>query len=358
MDLFYRCLGAVAKGHEKLSRESVNLIQINWLITILLTTPILLGMAFFYESTTTNLKPIIISPNQAAEFYQNKKRHVILEGVLDYTNALTEYTTRENRPSVRTITKAWAPILSGDGQSAIYIELEDEGIEYKPKHETKTIQGMIDKIPDKLREAVAMGRNHLRVDSRYVRFDTDYIVKEGEGPFHPAAAMGLILLSVIVFLLWIFPWFLRYVIFRRTQTSSALLASSTLLVPEKLPQDLLQATGPFLLDKKIKRNFIAMPALLHLENGRLLIASKIDASKRFMGVTTKKLEGIWTIEVPSGSILRIDTGYQYYGFKKWPALKAQFRSDTGSKKFVLGFADANGRDLMASMLLSWRSLTR
>ena len=96
------------------------------------------------------------------------------------------------------------------------------------------------------------------------------------------------------------------------------------------------ATGTFDLDretKNVQRRFIDMPALLaHHENGDPIIASRIDASSRFMGATISQRSGIWTMAIDAGSIHDTQAGYLYWGTARRPAFRFQYSRDGVAKR--------------------------
>lgn len=129
--------------------------------------------------------------------------------------------------------------------------------------------------------------------------------------------LAVFLLGIVVF--FVVATFARNTVFQRANFGSPL---SKMRSAEPLH---ISATGTFTLDQSGKltdRRFIEMPAvLMRDENGNPVILSKIDASSRFMGITTTQRSGIWSMAPEPGSVGDPQVGFLYWGTTRRVALR-------------------------------------
>jgi hypothetical protein len=92
----------------------------------------------------------------------------------------------------------------------------------------------------------------------------------------------------------------------------------------------LRVLGRFFLQGRIARHFLGVPAgVARLDTGEIALLSKIDASSRFFGVKTKDRAGTWAITLPPEAVQHLETGYQYLGWTRRPALQVQYVGHDG-----------------------------
>lgn len=115
----------------------------------------------------------------------------------------------------------------------------------------------------------------------------------------------------------------------------------------------VRVTGAFVLDGKTSQRFLDMPSGYGtLESGETIFASNIDASNRFMGITTAKRAGTWTIVLKNGSARVGDHGLLYAGTAVRPALKLSYvEAATGKPaQAVLSFGTERERARVLALL--------
>jgi hypothetical protein len=86
------------------------------------------------------------------------------------------------------------------------------------------------------------------------------------------------------------------------------------------------------LDEKNRQRFVDVPAVVSLHEGSPVIASNIDASRRFMGITTSKRSGIWVMPIAAGSITDRAFGYLYFGLSRRHAFSFSYVDRTDGKR--------------------------
>jgi hypothetical protein len=115
------------------------------------------------------------------------------------------------------------------------------------------------------------------------------------------------------------------------------------------------ATGVFVLEQQrgfARKRFVQMPAfVVRVDDGGAVVCANIDASSRFMGFTTSKREGIWTLPIDSVSPGDCRTGFLYWGLSRFSALKFPYRDVTDGTKRVAILSAATDEALMTAMAL-------
>jgi len=152
-------------------------------------------------------------------------------------------------------------------------------------------------------------------------------------------------LAAVAMLALLTAWSRRYVVFR--SDTGAVVAP--VAAPSAEEAIFVLASGQFTLGGTSKR-LPWIPAGLVAADGRIVVFSNIEASSHFMGIKTKDLAGVWTIDFAIDGLPQFELGYQYYGRRRFPAVRV-FHSEGGKQRTsVLACEDDNVRALVVARL--------
>lgn len=146
---------------------------------------------------------------------------------------------------------------------------------------------------------------------------------------------------------------MKYVVFQKVPLAPGRFGGAPDVDPERGAN--VWATGDFLLDGKSGQRFLDVPAGYgSLEMGELVFASNIDASSRFMGLTTSSRKGMWTVIFQNGSARVLDHGLLYAGLKARPALRVDYRKIATGKlsQAILSFGTEGERTHVLGLIES------
>jgi len=199
------------------------------------------------------------------------------------------------------------------------------GMSFDPRHRVQDVGGRIQGLP----------------------VETRYELAAGERPGEPLAAVALGVLAGLLFVACCLVKFQRDAIFQGGGSFAAPLGGTP------LHPVLVRTTGRFSFDTKTARRFADIPAILTLENGRPVLQSKIDTSRRFMGISGGQQVGIWSIPVTPGSLAQGRFGFAYFGFARRYAFRFYYVDARDGKLRRAMVASDEPRDLvMAAAIMA------
>lgn len=344
MSLFYRLLGLVAKGNERMGRFRVNGIPSNYLILIIVG--IVLGIAInaTYEAAINGSKPLKLSLENVLDRHDLSKRYVETIGPI-VPGASLVY-GEEHNGNVDKVEAVYVPMISKAKQKILLVKFKED-ITNRPPAVTE-VKGMLrPPAPMLTKKLTEMGG---RIGPFPV--NQEYVLEEGSSPTHVVVAgmgAGVLGLLMILFAMAIAR---KNLVFQRTpHETHSQPDPATAAAPEG--GIALRVSGRFVLGEKVSQRFLNVPAAMGpLKTGELAFVSNIDASKKFMGTVTEVRQGFWAVLMRPESILEPELGRLYLGLAALPAFRLFFTDATTEKpaSAVLSFPDEEHRLAMLKEL--------
>ena len=342
MSIIYRLLGIVARVNENLSRKSINFIALNWAIMVGLGFLLATGMNETRDAWVNGDKPRQATLTEVLDHRNPERNYVSVAGVL-FPNAALQKTLENKNNRQTTVTGSYVPLLDMATRHGIFVEMAGQ-IPSAPSR-MSAVTGMLKPIDSMLKTKLQeMGG---KLDQ--VPFDTDYMLVEGAAPGNGLVWGLLTVVSLALFVLFLLTWFLRYVVFERTRR----LPPSRAQAPGDGAGIDFRVSGKFTLDGKAQKRFLNVPATItKLETGELALLSNVDASSNFMGVTTTKRAGLWSIIVPTENLQSAELGLHYVGLAVRPAFRITCRQANSGKteRPILSFSNGAEREKFAVLL--------
>lgn len=331
MSPVYRLMGMVALLNQRMSRTRLNLIPLNWAAMIGLGILIGIALSALRDASANGTAPRPVSVATLLTQPLMDKNYVAVHGLLVPDAGFEK--TKNGR-----VENAWVPMVDVQGRRAFLVERASGGLGGKPTQTTVT--GMLRPIDSKLKSKAQEGGGNI--DG--VPLTLDYMLVEGQ---HPGSAVvwGLTAgLASLLLALFVITFLLKYVVFQKVPLAPGRRMEGADVDPDQGAN--LRVTGNFLLDGQSAQRFLDAPAGYGaLETGEIAFVSNIDASNRFMGVTTASRKGLWTVILQKGSARVTDHGLLYSGFSVRPALRLDYREAATGKpgQAVLSFGTEGER---------------
>jgi hypothetical protein len=341
MSAFYYVLGIVAKLNASMWRYRINFLPINVLVVGAMCIWGFGELDSAMEGAHNEATPLAVSIQQIHDEANPPQRYVSVTG-LEVPVALYEFGDKDASGEISRVERSWAPLVDTASQRILLVQREGKtpgGVAHQA-----TITGMLRELPADVRSGLVA--RHDTVQGLTV--ETRYTLVAGEEPANSmtSALTAAVLLSIVA--LFVIVTVKRNTIFRRADFGAPV---SKVKSVDPLT---VGATGTFALEqdgKTIEKRFVAMPALLaHLENGNPALFSNIDASSRFMGITTSKRAGVWTLAVQRGSVQGMRVGHLYWGASRRPALRFSYRSGGVTRQAVISTDDMKLLDAAVALL--------
>ena len=341
MSAFYYVLGVVAKMNASMWRFRINFLPINVLLVGALGVWGFSELSSAIEGSHNDTTPLAVSIQQIHDEANPPQNYVAVTG-LDVPVALFEFGDKDASGEITSVERSWAPLVDTASQRMLLVQRS--GKTPGGRAHTATITGMLRELPADVRKGLA--GHHDTIQGLPV--ETRYTLAAGEQPADSmtSALTAAVILSIVA--LFVIATIKRNTIFRRANFGSPV---SKVKSVDPLT---VGATGTFALEQEghtIEKRFVAMPALLaHLDNGNPALFSNIDASSRFMGITTSKRAGVWTLAVDKGSVRALQAGYLYWGAARRPALRFSYTSSGAKRQAVVSTDDTQKLDAAVALL--------
>ena len=336
MRLIYQCLGGLASLDSRLSRIRCNAVPSNWLLLGFLAYGVYVLVSGAVDAATNSPTPAAISLSQINSATAGTQHYVRISGEI-----LPAVIYRFESNST---TEWWSPLIDRDSEAAILVK-RSGNIDMSPAHQL-SVTGMLRALDASARQRLADNGDRaagVRVDPRY-ELDAD------EHPAEPRAAVALAGLASILFVAWITVMLRRDEIF---QAGGSFAVPQAIVSGQPVP---VRVTGRFYFDAKTARRFPNVPAVLVMENGRVLLKAKIDVSGRFLGVSMRNQVGIWAIAFAPGSLTEGRFGFAYYGWSRRYAYRFTYTQESDGKRRRAMIAADAPQDLMAVAALATGSM--
>ena len=341
MSAFYYVLGIVAKINAGLWRFRINFLPMNVLLVGALGVWGFGALSSAIEGSHNDATPRAVSIQQIHDEANPAQNYVAVTG-LDVPKALYEFGDKDANGEITRVERSWSPLVDTASQRILLVQRS--GKTPGGRAHRATITGMLRELPADVRSGLAA--HHDTVQGLAV--ETRYTLVAGEEPANSmtSALTAAVVLSIVA--LFVIATMKRNTIFRRAEFGSPVAKVKSV---DRLT---VGATGTFALDqggKTIEKRFVAMPALLaHLDNGDPALFSNIDASSKFMGVTTTKRAGVWTLAIQRGSVQAVRVGYLYWGASRRPALRFSYTSGGAKREAVISTDDTRMLDAAVALL--------
>jgi hypothetical protein len=313
-------LGSVARLNSSMWRYRVNFLPVNVMVVGLLTVGGFVALDSARDGLRNASTPVRVSLADIRD-NPNVTQYVTVAGV-DFPIAVYEYGEKGDNGEISSVEKSWSPLLDRETRRFLLVQKRGKLADGDP-HEA-AVTGMLRVMDDGVRKGLAAQNDAFEG----VPVETRYMLVADE---RPGDATTNLLLSTILF--GVVGLFALVTVKRNTifQSSGQIVAS-----PATTADPLnVRATGTFILEqdsKSFNQRFIHMPAVLaHLDNGAPAVFSNIDASNRFMGVTTSNRAGIWVLAIDSGSVRDAEVGFIYWGLSRQRALRFSY-TDPATRK--------------------------
>ena len=341
MSPFYYVLGIVAKLNASMWRFRINFMPINVLLVGAMGIWGFGELSSAIEGSHNDATPLAVSIQQIHDEANPPQQYVAVTG-LDVPKALYEFGDKDANGEISRVERSWSPLVDTASQRILLVQRS--GSTPGGRTHQATITGMLRELPADVRSGLAA--HHDTVQGLAV--ETRYTLVAGEEPANSmtSALTAAVLLGIVS--LFVLATIKRNTIFRRADFGSPV---SKVKSVDPLT---VGATGTFALEqegKKIEKRFVAMPALLaHLDNGNPALFSNIDASSRFMGITTSKRAGVWTLAIDNRSVQALQVGYLYWGAARRPALRFSYTSAGAKRQAVISTDDTKMLDAAVALL--------
>jgi hypothetical protein len=342
MSAFYYVLGVVAKMNASMWRFRINFLPINVLLVGALGFWGFAELNSAIEGTHNAATPLAVSLQQLHDEAKPAQNYVAVTG-LDVPKALYEFGDKSASGEITRVETSWSPLVDTASQRMLLVQ--HSGKTPGGRTHEATVTGMLREMNSSVRSGLAA--HHDTIQGLPV--ETRYVLVAGE---HPADSISSALTAAVVLsivALFIIATINRNTIFRRANFGSP--------VSKVKSADPLKvgATGTFRLEQEggkiIEKRFVGMNAILaHLDNGNPALFANIDASSRFMGVTTSKRAGVWTLAVDAGSVKASQVGYLYWGAARRPALRFSYTSGGAKRQAVITTDDTQKLDTAVALL--------
>lgn len=340
MSILYRLMGVVALVNQKLSRMRINLVPLNWVVMIGLGILVSVAVGEWHDASSNGAAPRPVSVASVLANSSTDKNYVAVQGILVPDEG---FELKKNGAVEHT----WVPMVDVKGRQAFLVERASAGLGGKPAQATVT--GMLRPLDSKLRTKAQEDGGTIEG----VPLSLDTMLVEGQQP-GSALVWGLVAgTAALLLALLVITFLMKYVVFQKVPLAPGRFGGAPDVDPAQGAN--VRVTGNFLLDGKSGQRFLDVPAGYgSLETGELVFASNIDASSRFMGVTTSSRKGMWAVIFQNGSARVLDHGLLYSGFAARPALRVDYRETATGKpsQAILSFGTEGERAHILGMIES------
>ncbi len=323
MTLVFRFLGVAAALGQRLSRFSVNFVQLNWVVMVGLGALVVFGTKQARDAWVNQDGSHAVSIAEVLEHRDLDHNFVTVAGSL-LPVAVFEKTKSSRHSSSTTVESSYLPLIDRQGRRALLVKISGSPRSKQELHDTQ-LTGMLEPLESGVRERLLA--NGGRIDD--LPIDTDVMLVADEAPGNLLVWAPLTGLAALLLLAMLVTWQKRYVVFQGAAMAGA---GNEPPIGEREAGIDLRASGPFRLDAKNRKRFLNVPCGLgRLDSGPIALFSNIDASSSFMGVTTAKRAGTWAILLEPEALAQLEPGFQYVGWSRRPALRVHFRETPSSK---------------------------
>lgn len=345
MDVVYRVLGVAARVGERGSRYRINLLPFNWIVMGLLLGGLSWCSSLVPDTVNNGLHPRKVALGNLLSDINNPKTYVTVSGAFSPTAGYTLQEMEDGRPT---------------GDNTYYRILADpvslRGILVKSDKRfggsgisKATFSGLIETADSDLQNELEGSGNKFGP----VTVDPSHVLAIEDKPANSTWLFASLALLMVAFSAMVITFLNRYMVFRRTSpslTQDALARREAWAEEGQDGPDMpagLRLTGPMLLPNSGAKRFLEVPVVaVYVEPGELAFVSQIDASNRFMGITSRRLSGIWMLSLLNGLAWDICSGFIYCGFGRRPAVRFSF-TDAGTRKTdsaIISFPSPADRD--------------
>jgi hypothetical protein len=184
-----------------------------------------LGMVEIREASRNQASPQIVSLASLITLHTPPQELVSIHGLL-FSDARIEYGRKQSDGTLKSIKKAWAPLVDQDTSKALFVRIDPRRPQQSEPEEV-TLTGMLRPIDEQLKpELTRLGFNYGGVP-----VDPVYMLVEGDRPGNLALAVSLTAAAAITLLLFVVASVNRNVIFREGGYVSVSMADADQNIP-------------------------------------------------------------------------------------------------------------------------------
>jgi len=319
-----------------MSHYRVNFIPINFGVIALLVMLALGGIGASVDALNNGKQPRPAPVSEILAHTNMRRNYVAAQGAFFPDSGFQEIEKSSNHTENR-----YDPLVDIEGRRAILVKRADDS-PLDPSRPTKaTVVGMLTSLPADLRKHIE--EEGGKIDD--VALDTEYMLAEGAKPGSAALLVPATLLCLVVCAAFIVTLLMKYVVFQKTGDNAMGLAAAPAMPEQGIS---LRVTGRMAMDARNAKRFLNVPSVIaKLDTGEVALVSNIDASSRFMGVTTQKRAGLWAIVLQPNSLNKFDKGILYDGLKGYPALRLHYKEagTNAQAKAILSFNTDTEREI-------------
>jgi hypothetical protein len=311
--MWYRLLGIAALVGQRLSRQRVNLIPLNWpamagLIGLAIWSLVMVrdGVVNGTTPRTVPLADLLTRKGDLGRNFVRTTGMVVPQGQLTKVK-------RDKNTGAETIETVWVPIADSVSKKILLIERAN-AVEQGTEPHAETVQGMLVPIDSSVRHELESYSS-----TSQTALDMDYMLVEGKTPAQPAIWIPTLILSSLFGVAMVWTFLRRYIVWRGVTTGSIPQRPSRAL-PDTLS---VYATGEFLMSGSNHQDrFLEVPVgISFTPTGDALAYSRINASNKFMGFVTQDRDGTWVLPLGNPRGQSVEVGEIYLGAKCHYALR-------------------------------------
>jgi hypothetical protein len=312
----YRVLGAVARINERLRRRRLNFVPANFLLMLFLGT--IAVTSWNTAAGVLRSRRMLDAPQLSTLLSGGRplRSYVALQGRL-MTDARLAFGEKGSAGNLERTDYTWVPLRDDATRKAILVQFPADH-QFPENGSDVTLEGM-------LRPVTSTVSRQLSQDS-YVYagmpIERRFMLVEGERP--GSLGFPVTTASICALLVLALAWatLTRNVIFLPDDGAPSAGAATMFDRPSQEP---VLVSGTLTLDRKTRRFFNNMPAVIHrMDSGETALVSHIETSSTFMGLKTNQHSGLWVLGIRPGSITEAQAGHVFWGLEKRRALRFRY----------------------------------
>ena len=317
MGVVYRLLGVIARWSEQGSRFRINLIPLNWVAMIVL------GMVFAYSLGETRTSLANDRTPRETTLAELVDHQAFVHNYVTVTAPMLPRVLEQTSGESDKVTRHWGLLFDETLGRGLLAEFADDSIQATEEPVLFHLSGLVEPASPEVRDQIVQQDPNGMVDR-------DYVLKVDARPASPLLCLAGLAISGLLLGACLCVWLKRYILFRVIPAPEPGFEAAEPRLPEAGID--LHATGFFVLDEHTGRRFLDVPVgLVELETGEVAFLANVDASNRFMGLTTKQVSGVWALIVERGSVVAAERGLLYLGFQPRAALRFRYRNAASGK---------------------------
>jgi len=322
----------------------LHLMPSNWIILLILVSASFSHYDSCYRSLTLETEPISLDIAQAQALEQGRDAYVTLHGVASPATTYVEKGTKFK--GIQLPPKTYYAVLDRDGRQGLFVEA-DAPDALGEAGATVALTGILTATSPSMHKELARA-NSLELGPDYAPL---VLLKLGEAPGDALDAALLALMFGAAAFAWLLAWLKRHLVFEPIGPWPAESALATGTATSDVGGGHARGSGVFYLQKDARR-FTWLECSLGESLGKAVATANVDASTIFLSYRILKRMNTVTRPLVRGNGAFVETGWQYYGFSRYPALRVRRSGGraSGADAAVFAFDRTAERDKAAAWL--------